>query len=129
MTANHSESGADLEEYALLAEAMELSRWSRSFPDTDVSRYEELAQRVEALAGAMADQFRSEERNPESLREAERALVSDFERFVVDVRRGPASFRGWAEVCDRLDSLTATFRRHEELESELLRPKASGSGP
>jgi hypothetical protein len=132
-----AERAADVEEYALLAEAMELSHWSRSFPDTDVSRYEDLAQRVEALARAVADQFQSEERAAdlakaiggiathraavERLRDEERALFSAFDRFVADLRRGPTSFRGWAEVCDRLDLLTSAFREHEETESELVR--------
>jgi len=135
----HAETGreAEVEEYALLAEAMELSHWSRSFPDTDVSRYEELAQRVEALAGAVADRFQSEEHadelakalggNParraavERLRDKEQAVLSSLGLFVADLRRGPTGFRGWAEVCDRLDLLISAFRQHEEAESELLR--------
>jgi hypothetical protein len=128
---------AEVEEYALLAEAMELSHWSRSFPDADVSRYEELAQRVKALAGALADQFQSEEHaddlakaiggNPaqraavERLRVEEQAMLSSLNLFAADLRRGPAGFRGWADVCDRLDLLTAAFRAHEDRESELLR--------
>jgi hypothetical protein len=131
------ERDADVEEFALLAEAMELSHWSRSFPDTDVARYEELAQRVEALAGAVADQFQSEERvgelakaiagNPaqraavDGLHNEEQALLSSLDRFVADLRRGPTGFRGWAEVCDRLDLLMAAFRQHEETESDVLR--------
>jgi hypothetical protein len=136
---NRADTGreAEVEEYALLAEAIELSHWSRSFPDTDVAKYEELAQRVEALAGAVADQFQSEERadelakviagNPaeragvERLRDEEQAMLSSLDLFAVDLRRGPTGFRGWAEVCDRLDLLTSAFRRHEATESELLR--------
>ncbi len=53
---------SDVEEYALLAEAMELSHWSRSFPDADVARFDELALRVESLTRAVADQFQSEDR-------------------------------------------------------------------
>ena len=127
---------AEIEEYALLAEAMELSHWSRSFPDADVSRYEELAQRVEALSGAVADQFHAEEHveqlakaiegNPQhgaafqTLRDEEQALLTSLNLFTAELRRGPKAFRGWAEVCDRLDFLTLAFRRHEERESELL---------
>jgi hypothetical protein len=128
---------ADVEEYALLADAMELSHWSRSFPDTDVSRYEKLVERVAALAGAVADQFQNEERAGElakaigsdathhaaaqRLREEERQLLSSFALFVDDLRQGAPRFRGWAEVCDRLDALASAFRRHETTESELLR--------
>ena len=36
-------------------------------------------------------------------------------------RAGPTRFRGWAEVCDRLDALAHAFRRHEETERDLLR--------
>jgi hypothetical protein len=128
---------ADVEEYALLAEATELAHWSRSFPDADVSRYEELAQRVAALAGAVADQFQNEDRAGElakaiggdaaqraagqRLRDEEQPLLSSFARFVDELRQGATRFHGWAEVCDRLDALAAAFRRHEETESDLLR--------
>ena len=128
---------ADVEEYALLAEAMELSHWSRSFPDADIARYEELAQRVAALAGAVADQFQHEERSGElakaigsdaaqlvagqRMRDEEQPLLASFARFVGDLRQGATRFRSWAEVCDQLDLLAAAFRRHEETESDLLR--------
>jgi hypothetical protein len=127
----------EVEEYALLAETMELSHWSRSFPDADIARYEELAQRVAALAGAVADQFQNEERAGElakaigsdaaqratgqRLRDEEQPLLASFARFVDDLRQGATRFHGWAEVCDRLDALAAAFRRHEESESDLLR--------
>jgi hypothetical protein len=127
----------NLEEYALLAETLELSRWSRSFPDTDNTRYAELAQRVSALASAVADQFHNEERSEElakalggdttqraaalRLREEEKPLLAAFTLFVDDLRQGPTRFHGWAEVCDRLDALAAAFRRHEQVESDLMR--------
>ena len=41
---------------------MELSHWSRSFPDADVSRYDELAQRRVEPRKAVADQFQNEDR-------------------------------------------------------------------
>jgi hypothetical protein len=127
----------EVEEYALLAETIGLSHWSRSLPDADIARYEELAQRVAALAGAVADQFQNEERAGElakaigsdaaqraagqRLRDEEQPILASFARFVDDLRQGATRFHGWAEVCDRLDALAATFRRHEETESDLLR--------
>jgi hypothetical protein len=128
---------SEVEEYALLAEVMELSHWSHSFPDADVARYEELSQRVEALARAVTDQFHNEDRAGElakaigrdsalravveRLRGEEQALLASFTLFVDDLCHGPTRFHGWAEVCDRLDALARAFRRHEEGESDLLR--------
>jgi hypothetical protein len=130
-------SETEVEEYALLAEAMELSHWSRSFPDADVARYEELAHRVSSLAGAVADHFHNEDRAAElakaiagdatqraaaqRLHEDEQPLLASFALLVDDLSHGPLRFHGWAEVCDRLDALASTFRRHEEAESNLLR--------
>jgi hypothetical protein len=127
----------NVEEYALVAEALELSHWSRSFPDADTARYAELAQRVQQLAAAVADQFHNEERTAElskalagdatqraaaqRLREEEEPLLAAFGLLVDDLRQGEVGFHGWAEVCDRLDALAAAFRRHEEIESDLLR--------
>jgi hypothetical protein len=127
----------NVEEYALVAEALELSHWSRSFPDADSARYAELAQRVHELAAAVGDQFHNAERTAElskalagdatqraaaeRLRQEEEPLLAAFGLLVDDLRQGGARFHGWAEVCDRLDALAAAFRRHEEIESELLR--------
>jgi hypothetical protein len=127
----------EVEEYALLAEAMELSNWSRTFPVADVSRYEELAHRLAGLATAVADQFQNEDRAGElakavgtestqmataqQLRDQEQPLLAAFHLFVDDLRVGPTRFRGWADVCDRLDALAHAFRRHEETERDLLR--------
>jgi hypothetical protein len=136
---DHLESAPDenLEEYALLADTLELARWSRSFPDTDNTRYAELAERVSALANAVSDQFHNEERSEElaralagdarqraaavRLHEEEEPLLAAFALFVDDLRQGPSRFHSWAEVCDRLDALAATFRRHEQVESDLMR--------
>jgi hypothetical protein len=128
---------SEVEEYALLAEVMELSHWSRAFPDADVARYDELALRVDSLSRAVADQFQNEDRAGElakvlgsealypevvqRLRSEEQALLASFGLFVADLRNGPSRFHGWAEVCDRLDALSTAFRRHEETESDLLR--------
>jgi hypothetical protein len=127
----------NVEEYALLAEALELSHWSRSFPDADAARYAELAHRVQALSAAVADQFHNEERKADfaralggdatqraaaqRLKDEEVPLLAAFGLLVDDLRQGGARFHGWAEVCDRLDALAAAFRRHEEIEGELLR--------
>jgi hypothetical protein len=127
----------NVEEYALLAEALELSHWSRTFPDADGARYAELAQRVASLASAVADQFQNEERASElakaiasegtqraaaqRLRDEEEPLLAAFGLLVDDLRQGATRFHGWAEVCDRLDALAAAFRRHEEIENDLLR--------
>ena len=127
----------NIEEYALLAETLELSRWSRSFPDTDNTRYAELAERVSALSSAVADQFHNEERSEElakalagdatqraaavRLRKEEKPLLAAFTLFVDDLRQGPTRFHAWAEVCDRLDALAAAFRRHEQVETDLMR--------
>jgi len=127
----------NVEEYALVAEALELSHWSRSFPDADAARYAELAQRVKEFAAAVADQFHNEEHAAElskalagdatqraaaqKLREEEEPLLAAFGLLVDDLRQGSVRFHGWAEVCDRLDALAAAFRRHEVIESDLLR--------
>jgi len=126
----------DLEEYALLAEAIDLSNWCHSFPDTDASRYEELASRIEALYGALTDRFESRERGKSSqpatgraarqserdhLYHKQRQFLAALESFRVELRQGTLSFQDWAQVCDRLDSLTAAFRHLEEEERELLR--------
>jgi|HubBroStandDraft_6_1064221.scaffolds.fasta_scaffold32777_2 hypothetical protein len=128
---------AIIEEYALLAEALELSHWSRTFPDADSARYTELAQRVASLATAVADQFHNEERAGElakaiageaahraaaqRLQDEEETLLAAFGLLVDDLQQGAARFHGWAEVCDRLDALASAFRRHEEIESDLVR--------
>jgi hypothetical protein len=125
------------EEYALLAEALELSHWSRTVPDTDSARYAELGQRVASLATAVADQFQNEERAGElakaiagdipqraaaqRLKDEEEPLLAAFGLLVDDLRQGATRFHGWADVCDRLDALALAFRRHEEIESDLLR--------
>ena len=54
---------SDVEEYALLAEAVELSNWCHRITDVDISRYNELAQRLQALGRALADQFEDGERS------------------------------------------------------------------
>ena len=82
---------SEVDEYALLAEAMELSHWSRSFPDADVARYDELALRVESLsAGGSRSVSERGSRRRTGQGDRRRARVS---------RSGPAAaFRGAGAV-------------------------------
>ena len=93
--------------------------------------------RFGTFQAAVADQFHNEERSEElakalagdatqraaavRLREEEKPLLAAFTLFVDDLRQGPTRFHAWAEVCDRLDALAAAFRRHEQVETDLMR--------
>jgi len=122
---------ADAEEHALLAEAVEILNWCRAVPDA--SRYEELARRVDGLREALRDQFENQVQSVNGivdpgrkslinqLRNEQQRLLGTLTRLVNDLRHGASRFRGWDDVCERLEWLTSDMRRHGETEDELAR--------
>ncbi len=132
---------AETQENALLAEAVELGNWCHTIEDIDVSRYQELAEKLRELHAALLDRFdlveqqnksahfaaaaESKRSEVERLRAEHRQILVELELFVADLKQGESSFRGWAEVCERLDALVADFRRNEDAQNALaLRPRA-----
>ncbi len=123
----------DINEHALFAEVVELSQWCHGLQDVDISRSEELANRLSVLYQALIDQFEdlhrpqprvtpdsreeSTQRVAEQLNERGRRLVASFGRLVAQLRTGPFPFASWAQVCDRMDELAAEFRQYVEAES------------
>jgi hypothetical protein len=123
----------NITEHALFAEVVELSQWCHGLQDVDISRTEELANRLSVLYQALIDQFEdlhlpeptvapdacqeSPQRVAERLNERGRRLVAGFGRLVSQLRNGPSPFGSWAEVCDRMDELAAEFRQYVEAES------------
>jgi hypothetical protein len=130
-----SQARPEVEDHAFLAEAIEISSWCRSVEDVDAPTYEQLARRLQSLHGALIDQFDDEERSgllakssvgftaqdglDQRLRKDHAALLESLDAFVHDLFRGESSFRGWSEVCERFDSFSNDFRRHEEREARL----------
>jgi hypothetical protein len=126
-----------LEDHALLDELTEQSKLCRSIEDTEDLPFQDLARRLDSLHSALLDQFEDEERGGDlakvlevdpryeaqvgHFRDEHRQFLSALERFIQDLRQGQPYFRGWDEVCERLDSLVADFRQHEEAENELVR--------
>jgi hypothetical protein len=122
----------DITEHALFAEVVELSQWCHGLQDVDISRSEELANRLSVLYQALIDQFEdlhqpeptvvpdSREESPqriaEMLNERGRLLVASFGRLVAQLRNGPFPFTSWAQVGDRVDELVAEFRQYVEAE-------------
>jgi len=125
------------EEHALFAEVVELSQWCHRLPDVDISRAEELANRLSVLHQALYDQIEDAERitariGPASrdpdlrkaaarLRDQDERLLATFARFVAQLRSGPSPFANWAQICDRLDELVAEFRQYVQIERLDLR--------
>ena len=123
----------NITEHALFAEMVELSQWCHGLQDVDISRSEELANRLSVLYQALIDQFEdlhlpeptvapdacqeSPQRVAERLNERGQRLVAGFGRLVSQLRNGPSPFGSWAEVCDRMDELAAEFRQYVEAES------------
>jgi hypothetical protein len=122
----------DITEHALFAEVVELSQWCHGLRDVDISRSEELANRLSVLYQALIDQFEdlhlpepivapsSREESPqrvaEVLNERGLRLVASFGRLVAQLRNGPFPFASWAQVGDRMDELVAEFRQYVEAE-------------
>jgi hypothetical protein len=132
-----SEPKGDVEEHALFAEALELAQWCHGLRDVDISRSEELANRLSALHQALIDQLEDSQRrgapggsllkNPaatvvaERLRGQGQQLLATFARFVAQLRNGPSPFGEWVQICDRLDELVAEFRQYVQTEQTFAR--------
>jgi len=130
-----AESGmpSDVEDDALFAEVIELSQWCHRLPDVDISRSEELANRLSVLHQALIDRFEDPQHlgagapGTTSRETAERVgdqaqqLLTTCARFVGQLRNGPSSFGNWIEVCDQLDELVAQFRIFVRAENEFTR--------
>ncbi|HEV3299437.1 MAG TPA: hypothetical protein VG055_07340 [Planctomycetaceae bacterium] len=130
-----AESGmpSDVEDHALFAEVIELSQWCHRLPDVDISRSEELANRLSVLYQALIDQFQDSQHlgvgapGTASWETAERVggqaqqLLATCAQFVGQLRNGPSPFGNWVEVCDRLDELVAQFRIFVRAENEFTR--------
>jgi hypothetical protein len=125
-----------VEEHALFAELVELAQWCHGLRDVDISRTEELANRLSVLHLALIDQI--EDAQPsgpahsaaaepatkvivERARGQSQELLAAFATFVAQLRNGPSPFGSWAQICDRLDEVVVHFRRYAETESELSR--------
>jgi hypothetical protein len=132
-SAGADSAATDITEHALFAEVVELSQWCHGLQDVDISRSEELANRLSVLYQALIDQFEhlhrpeptvaldSREDSPrrvaEQLNERGRRLVASFGRLVAQLRNGPFPFASWAQLCDRMDELVVEFRQYVEAES------------
>jgi hypothetical protein len=126
-----SASRAGDEEHALFAELVELAQWCHRQRDVDVSRTEELANRLSVLRQALIDQIEdtryassgmaeaSSQVISERPREQGQQLLSTFARFVAQLRNGPSPFGSWSQICDRLGEVVADFRQYVETESQL----------
>ncbi len=142
-SASSEGSPGDLTEHALFAEVVELSQWCHGLRDVDISRSEELANRLSVLYQALIDQVddlhrprssaTAETRDGSPQRGAERAnpgepgtqparrLVTSFGRLVAQLRNGPSPFASWGEICDRMDELVTEFRQYVEAEARPTR--------
>jgi hypothetical protein len=119
-SAGADSASTDITEHALFAEVVELSQWCHGLQDVDISRSEELANRLSVLYQALVDQFEDlhqPEPTAERLNERGRSLLASFGRLVAQLRNGPFPFGSWAQVCDRMDELVAEFRQYVEAES------------
>ncbi len=126
-------------EHALFAELVDLAQWCHALRDVDISRSEELANRLSVLHQALIDQvedtrhadFRASDPKAqviaERLRAQGRQLVATIARFVAQLRNGPSPFENWGQICDRLGEVVAEFRQYTQTESELS--GASGNRP
>ncbi len=131
---------AGVEDHALFAELVELTQWCHGLRDVDISRSEELANRLSVLHQALIDQLQDTRQAPsrvadpksqvvvDRLREQGQRLLSTFAKFVAQLRNGPSPFESWAEICDRLDEVVAEFRQYAQTETELSGVAASKQG-
>jgi hypothetical protein len=118
--ATESQGRGELEEHALFAEILELSQWCHRLQDVDISRGEELANRLSVLHQALFDRFDDADGSGTSaVKEQRRQLMATFSRFVAQLRGGPSPFANWAQICDRLDELVAQFRQYVQTEETV----------
>jgi hypothetical protein len=133
--------GGEIEDHALFAEVVELSQWCHQLRDVDISRSEELANRLSVLHQALIDQFEDPPRGDRPLALAEKpraSIVADhsqgqgqqllamFSRFVAQLRSGPLPFVNWAQICDRLDELVGEFRQYAQIDGTPSREASVG---
>ncbi|HEV8000358.1 MAG TPA: hypothetical protein VGP63_10790 [Planctomycetaceae bacterium] len=131
---------AGVEDHALFAELVELAQWCHGLRDVDISRSDELANRLSVLHQALIEQVQDTRRVPapvadpksqivvDRLREQGQRLLSTFAKFVAQLRNGPSPFENWGKVCDRLDEVVAEFRQYSQTENELSGASASKTG-
>ncbi len=104
---------AQVADHALFAELVELDQWCHGLRDVDISRSEELANRLSVLHQALIDQVEdtrqahSRATDPkvqvvERLRAQGQQLVTTLARFIAQLRNGPSPFENWGQICDRL---------------------------
>jgi hypothetical protein len=128
------------EEHALFAELVELAQWCHRQRDVDVSRTEELANRLSVLRQALIDQIEDTRQASSVMAEASSLVISErlrgqgqqllstFARFVAQLRNGPSPFESWGQICDRLGEVVAEFRQYVETESQLSRSASTRKG-
>jgi len=128
---------AGVEDHALFAELVELAQWCHGLRDVDISRSEELANRLAVLHQALTDQVQDTRQASaraksqvvvDRLREQGQRLLSTCAKFVAQLRNGPSPFESWGEICDRLDELVAEFRQYAQTENELSGASARKPG-
>jgi len=121
-------------------EFAELSKWCRGVVDEDGTRYAELARRLRSLHDILLERFNSEERADANavaldarlaragmqLRQQQRDTLERVDHLIHDLRQGEGGFRGWVEVCDRVDSFADDYARHEQAEANLERSASQG---
>jgi hypothetical protein len=133
-------SRAQVADHALFAELVELDQWCHGLRDVDISRSEELANRLSVLHQALIDQVEDtrhavfQATDPkvqvivERLRAQGRQLVATLARFVAQLRNGLSPFENWGQICDRLGEVVAEFRQYAQTESELSGVSPSKTG-
>jgi hypothetical protein len=47
-------------------------------------------------------------------------LLLELQQLAEDLRGGEANFRGWSDVCDRVDSFAGDLRGHVAKETEMI---------
>ena len=130
---------AGVEDHALFAELVELTQWCHGLRDVDISRSDELANRLSVLHQALIDQVQDTRRVPapiagaksqivDRFREQGQQLLSTVAKFVAQLRNGPSPFESWGEICDRLDELVVEFQQYAQTENELSGASASKQG-
>jgi len=121
---------------AAVSKIDELLERCHAVEDVNRSCFEELRRGLDSLHHDLLDRFDVEEhsgdfarisaRNGTSRSDVKRLcrehqqLLVELQQFVEDLRKGEANFRGWSDVCDRLDSFAADLRGHEAKETEMI---------
>jgi hypothetical protein len=110
-----------------------VSKWCHSVIDEDAARYAELGRRLRSLHDLLLERFDQEEGvdavvlerdgrfhdDVTRLGRQQRDILGGLDHLIHDLGQGEAAFRGWAEVCDRVDSFAHDYRRHEGAEAKL----------